>query len=1095
MSDTLYYLAAIEKYSQSRQWNESTRNAVYQIALRRWNLAIPGKDSMITETEKSHPEIWFPVYIALSDISFCSANSWISGFSRKHPFFDEVIQLAQQRNIHLTVLDKKCLCYMMWTCSSIPKTPQSLIKLMDHPSDLECVALLSIAKGGKNNFTTKINRPEWLPECFKWLYLSEEFRGKLEKIFKYAYEVKNSKSETLRDNLSKENCFLFRITSLAYEKDFPRQEAFENVITAFRGESCRLIYYLRGTGKGVEFYLGLTGAGVAYKADRFKSIFKGNFPGSIVKETQDHELKELLTAFNSEDLEIHPLVGVPSRNSDKDNLIFQGVERLINSMTDRTEDFHIVLVCEPIDNFSLRKYEETCRNLYSKLYVNSHFTFSHTFKKKDKEEDFLSEYGVDSRDNFMKLWNKKEDRQTSFQYIEKTYIDYAERLDKFILPRIQQGYGKGMYRTAVYVGAKNLVNQLSNTLISITQGNSPIPLKHVEGDVKKIVSSFCIPFLPCEGISVTEMPAHTLAQALESRPIESKDGRSGISLGTWLTASEVSILAGLPQKEVLGLELTERVEFGLNIPKVEGLKLGHIYQDGSRLEHCDVVLDKEVLSKHIFIAGTTGSGKTSTCLKLLAAAENIPFWVIEPAKTEYRALLNCPDFKNLLIFTAGDERGVPFRLNPFEFLEEESISGHIDMLKACFMASFDMEAAIPNILEEGLYAVYEEKGWDYKTNENRFLKNRKEAWFCGGLYFPTLSQYIETVLELIDKKGFDSRLRDDYKGSIRARLDSLCAGVKGAMFDTPLSVDFMDLLKKNVILEMEELKSPESKSFLMALILGRLTECLKAQHKKQKEFRHITLIEEAHRLLSRPQHGDSPSRKQGVEIFSDLLAEVRKYGEGFIIVDQIPAKLTPDVLKNTNTKIIHKIFARDDKEAVGDTMALDDRQKNYLSQLGTGDAIIFSQGWKKPAHVYIEEHPDVKTSDGDIDNKKVAEPGRNYWKKNAHIFCPFLAECSSRSISSWEELEKLDLFYRDVSTALKKDEASPPYDIIASYRKKFGGKTKDYLTALLRYMALKKLPQRAERIRQKDTFSKYAENLLAANKGWKDLSLQLSTLI
>ena len=315
------------------------------------------------------------------------------------------------------------------------------------------------------------------------------------------------------------------------------------------------------------------------------------------------------------------------------------------------------------------------------------------------------------------------------------------------------------------------------------------------------------------------------------------------------------------------------------------------------------------------------------------------------------------------------------------------------------------------------------------------------------------------------------------------------------MFDTPLSVDFMDLLKKNVILEMEELKSPESKSFLMALILGRLTECLKAQHKKQKEFRHITLIEEAHRLLSRPQHGDSPSRKQGVEIFSDLLAEVRKYGEGFIIVDQIPAKLTPDVLKNTNTKIIHKIFARDDKEAVGDTMALDDRQKNYLSQLGTGDAIIFSQGWKKPAHVYIEEHPDVKTSDGDIDNKKVAEPGRNYWKKNAHIFCPFLAECSSRSISSWEELEKLDLFYRDVSTALKKDEASPPYDIIASYRKKFGGKTKDYLTALLRYMALKKLPQRAERIRQKDTFSKYAENLLAANKGWKDLSLQLSTLI
>ena len=168
---------------------------------------------------------------------------------------------------------------------------------------------------------------------------------------------------------------------------------------------------------------------------------------------------------------------------------------------------------------------------------------------------------------------------------------------------------------------------------------------------------------------------------------------------------------------------------------------------------------------------------------------------------------------------------------------------------------------------------------------------------------------------------------------------------------------------------MEELKSPEDKALFMGFVLSRLSAVIKDEHRKNPNYRHLTLIEEAHRLLSKVEYGDSGSKKAAVETFTDLLAEVRKYGEGLIIVDQIPNKLAPEVLKNTNTKIIHKILAKDDKEAVGDTMLMDDKQKEYLSALEVGNAIVFTEHTEKPIHVHIRQITD--TSEEQIDNQVV----------------------------------------------------------------------------------------------------------------------------
>ncbi|PID73936.1 MAG: hypothetical protein CSB33_01125 [Desulfobacterales bacterium] len=322
----------------------------------------------------------------------------------------------------------------------------------------------------------------------------------------------------------------------------------------------------------------------------------------------------------------------------------------------------------------------------------------------------------------------------------------------------------------------------------------------------------------------------------------------------------------------------------------------------------------------------------------------------------------------------------------------------MDLLKACFMASFDMEAAIPNLLEEALYKTYEVFGWNFRSDSNKFLENREDAWNCGGAYFPTITDYIDVISSVVESKGFNERLHDEYLGSIRARLDSLRTGVKGLMLDTRLSVDFNHLLDGRVILELEGLKSGEDKSFLMGLVLGRLVEALKARHEKEPGYQHITLVEEAHRLLTRIMPGDSPNRKLGVETFADLLAEVRKYGESLIIVDQIPSKLASEALKNTNTKIIHKLFARDDKDAVGDTMALNEKQRNYLSHLLPGEAVVFSQGWEKPVDMQVERLKHVKTDDAEVEKERIFEAGWKYWLENPGLFCPdFPQDCSDLS--------------------------------------------------------------------------------------------------
>ena len=567
-------------------------------------------------------------------------------------------------------------------------------------------------------------------------------------------------------------------------------------------------------------------------------------------------------------------------------------------------------------------------------------------------------------------------QNVSKDIINKKAADYVKYIDEMLLPIIDYGKSKGLYLTTTFIFADNnsQLEKLGNTIKSLYSGKkgnkNPLEFKILENNDKKIeyFKNFQIP----ECVSYDDKNALTL----KSHFVENNE----VSLGNWYSPNELGLIAGLPEKEVVGLALNEEVEFGLNAKTPERgeelISLGNLVQSGNKID-TKVYLEKSALNKHIFITGVTGTGKTTTCQKLLLESE-LPFLVIEPAKTEYRILMNNPKTEDILIFTLGNDKVAPFRLNPFEFFEGESITSRVDMLKAAMEASFDMEAAIPQIIESAMYSCYEDYGWNIDTDENEKFDNPYDE----GVYsFPTLEDLLNKVETEVTKHNFDDRLKKDYIGSITARLQGLLIGSKGQMLNARRSIDFRELIEKKVVLEIEGIKNGTEKSLVMGFILTNLCEALRAKYNKDKHFKHITLIEEAHRLLSKYTPGDSLNKKNSVETFADMLAEVRKYGESLIIADQIPNKMTPEVLKNTNTKIVHKIFAEDDKEAIGNTISLSKEQKDFLSSLPTGRAIVFSQSWTKAVQVQIEKMTNT-TSDENIDEDRLKNRVEDFYVEN-----------------------------------------------------------------------------------------------------------------
>lgn len=565
--------------------------------------------------------------------------------------------------------------------------------------------------------------------------------------------------------------------------------------------------------------------------------------------------------------------------------------------------------------------------------------------------------------SFGMTWTKT---TTVGQELLNRKMEYAEETLKKYEERLHTGTALGMWNLGNYFCAadENTYNQGIGIITSLFTGmdSTHEPPRAIKMPVKfrDILRHFNNVYLHFENTHESGDKSFT------NHPL----GFIFNGPGTPVNTKELAIATPLATQDVEGVTVTERVSFGINVTNErlnnKSLTIGTIQDKGNETKQ-RYFLGLENLPKHLAIFGLTGSGKTNTVHNLLMQlwkVHHIPFLVIEPAKSEYRALAQMDELKDdLLIISAGiDKTSVsPLRLNPFAFepghdndANRVHVLTHIDRLKATFNASFPMYASMPYILEEAILAVYQERGWDLGRSINRYVDIYKDDF---SEYLPTLHDLYLKVKDIVVKKGYFQEQQMNIQAALQARLSSLMVGAKGTMLNCSHSISGDDLFNRPVVVELENLGDDDEKAFLMGLLVSRLYEYRKAHFENTgtqttKGASHILVIEEAHRLLANipdtSSNMESANVKgKSVSAFVDMLSEIRAYGQSVFIVDQLPSRVSPNIVKGTGSKIIHRLLAKDDRESVGWTMGLNEDQIENLCLLRTGECVVSQDGDRK----------------------------------------------------------------------------------------------------------------------------------------------------
>lgn len=432
-----------------------------------------------------------------------------------------------------------------------------------------------------------------------------------------------------------------------------------------------------------------------------------------------------------------------------------------------------------------------------------------------------------------------------------------------------------------------------------------------------------------------------------------------VTAGSVVTSEELAIHLSLPQSSLPGILVREEETFGRNVISESPLtidnsvEIGVIRHLGTDYEDEIVRLGVNGLSKHTFVTGTTGSGKSNTLYGLISQLadreidsskhpqfdrDKIKFLIIEPAKGEYKEVFGKSN--GVTVYGSNPKISKLLTINPFIFPDEIDIYEHIDALVEIFNACWPMYAAMPQVLKHSIIEAYKACGWDLVRSFNP-----------EGIY-PTIADVLDSLKEYINASEYSADTKGDYKGSLETRLQSLCDGIVGRMFNAePIPDDI--LFNENVIIDLSRVKSSETKSLLMGLLVLKLNEFRTSEHKGMNlPLRHITVLEEAHNLLKRTSTEQSSEGSNvagmAVEKIANSMAEMRTYGEGFIIADQSPAMLDLAAIRNTNTKIVMALPEKDDREISGKALGLDDKHIEELSRLKTGEAIVYQSGWEEP---------------------------------------------------------------------------------------------------------------------------------------------------
>lgn len=340
------------------------------------------------------------------------------------------------------------------------------------------------------------------------------------------------------------------------------------------------------------------------------------------------------------------------------------------------------------------------------------------------------------------------------------------------------------------------------------------------------------------------------------------------------------------------------------------------------------------LRQHVFITGFTQCGKSTTMQHIISEIvnEDVPFIVIESAKKQYCELLGDSRLSGKMKVYSGGYDTTLLQINPFQPETGTILDNHIQSLVALFVSIFDEPAPLPQIINLLVHKVYTSTGWNSK---DRIKPNEERE-------YPTINTMIQLIDEVIDEIRYSSKYpetAENMRGVIRGRLLSIIQGAMNDVLNTTNNISIEEMFSTSAVVELDDF-AETNKTFMSGLLALKTYEYSRNSDYGSKTKR-LLIIEEAHNIVpNTEQKRVSSNIAMCSNHFTSMLAEVAAYGTGLVIIDQRPTAVSPAVVANTGTKIIHNLQAGEDKTAVGASLGLTETEVNMISDLKVGQAIV-----------------------------------------------------------------------------------------------------------------------------------------------------------
>ena len=422
-----------------------------------------------------------------------------------------------------------------------------------------------------------------------------------------------------------------------------------------------------------------------------------------------------------------------------------------------------------------------------------------------------------------------------------------------------------------------------------------------------------------------------------------------------VSTKELALHMGLPRHSVKGLPVTEHAAFAKEVITRENsqkatISLGKVFDLGQET-NTPVKLAVKSLAMHTFITGSTGSGKSNTIYTMLdrLSDKKVKFLVVEPAKGEYKTVFGGRSDISVYGTNPNLANMNLLHINPFSFPKDIHVLEHIDRLVEIFNVCWPMYAAMPAILKDSVERAYVAAGWDLMKSTNQYDNH----------LFPTFVDVLKEIKAVLAESDYSADNKGDYTGSLVTRVRSLTNGINGLIFSSD-DISDEQLFDENVIVDLSRVGSTETKALIMGMLVLKLQEHRMDASLPNSDLKHVTVLEEAHNLLKRTSTEQVTEGAnllgKSVEMLANSIAEMRTYGEGFIIADQSPGLLDMSVIRNTNTKIIMRLPDFADRELVGKAAALNDHQIEELARLEKGVAAVYQNEWLEPVLCKVDKY-------------------------------------------------------------------------------------------------------------------------------------------